>query len=275
MSAQAQAPLLATKLHAPDPRDRLGRRPLLDRLTGASRAKLVLIRAPAGWGKSTLLSQWRVAEAGRREFAWVTLDRRDSDPVRFWTYVIESLRLLAPEIGARSLGLVGAPGVDLEAEMVPVLVDELSDLPAPFVVALDDYHVIEGDAVHATIRTLLDYLPATVAIAIATRSEPPLPIARLRARGQLVEVDVRALQFSLEESRAFLNVLLGLGLGDGEVLRLHERTEGWPAGLYLAALSLGDRVGSQRVRRRLCRHRPAHRRLPDGRGAARPAAGGP
>ena len=242
MSAQAQAPLLATKLHAPDPRDRLGRRPLLDHLSGASRAKLVLIRAPAGWGKSTLLSQWRVAEAGRREFAWVTLDRRDSDPVRFWTYVIESLRLLAPEIGARSLGLVGAPGVDLEAEMVPVLVDELSDLPAPFVVALDDYHLIEGDAVHATIRTLLDYLPANVAVAIATRSEPPLPIARLRARGQLVEVDVRALQFSLEESRALLNALLGLGLSDGEVLRLHARTEGWPAGLYLAALSLGDRA---------------------------------
>ena len=93
VSAQAQAPLLATKLHAPDARDRLVRRVLLDRLTGASRAKLVLVRAPAGWGKSTLMSQWRVAEAGRREFAWVTLDRRDSDPVRFWTYVIESLRL--------------------------------------------------------------------------------------------------------------------------------------------------------------------------------------
>ena len=243
MSAQAQAPLLATKLHAPDPRDRLGRRPLLDRLTGASRAKLVADPGAGGMGQVDAAgSQWRVAEAGRREFAWVTLDRRDSDPVRFWTYVIESLRLLAPEIGARSLGLVGAPGVDLEAEMVPVLVDELSDLPAPFVVALDDYHLIEGDGVHATLRALLDYLPATVAVAIATRSEPPLPIARLRAHGQLVEVDARALQFSLEESRAFLNGLLGLELADPEVVRLHERTEGWPAGLYLAALSLGDRA---------------------------------
>ena len=188
------------------------------------------------------MAQWRVAEAGRREFAWLTLDRRDSDPVRFWTYVIESLRLLSPGIGARSLGLVGAPGVDLEAEMVPVLVEELSDLPAPFVVALDDYHVIEGDGVHASLRALLDYLPATVAVAIATRSEPPLPIARLRAHGQLVEVDARALQFSLEESRAFLNGLLELGLGDAEIAGLHERTEGWPAGLYLAALSLGDRA---------------------------------
>ena len=140
----------------------------------------------------------------------MTLDRRDSDPVRFWTYVIESLRL-RPEIGAARLGLSVHRGC-LVAEMVPVLVDELSDLPAPLVVALDDYHLIEGDAVHATVRALLDYLPATVAIAIATRSEPPLPIARLRAHGQLVEVDTRALQFSLEESRAFLNVLLGLGL---------------------------------------------------------------
>jgi LuxR family transcriptional regulator, maltose regulon positive regulatory protein len=240
--AQAQAPLLATKLHPPDPRDRLGRRPLLDRLTGASRAKLVLIRAPAGWGKSTLMSQWRIAEAGRREFAWVTLDRRDSDPVRFWTYVIESLRRIAPEIGNTSRALLGAPGVDLEVEMLPALVEELSDLPAPVVVALDDYHLIEGDAVHATVRALLDYVPPTVAVALATRSEPPLAIPRLRARGQLVEVDARALQFSEEESGMLLNGMLGLELDDAEVTRLHDRTEGWPAGLYLAALSLGERV---------------------------------
>jgi LuxR family maltose regulon positive regulatory protein len=240
--AQAQAPLLTTKLHPPDPRDRLGRRALLDRLTGAARAKLVLIRAPAGWGKSTLMSQWRIAEAGRREFAWVTLDGRDSDAVRFWTYVIESLRRIAPGIGTRSLRLLGAPGVDLEAEMLPALVDELSDLPAPVVVALDDYHMIEGDAVHATVRALLDYLPPTVSVAIATRSEPPLPIPRLRARGQLVEVDARALQFSEDESEMLLNGMLGLELDDAEVARLHDRTEGWPAGLYLAALSLGERA---------------------------------
>jgi LuxR family transcriptional regulator, maltose regulon positive regulatory protein len=242
VSAQAQAPLLATKLYPPDPRDRLGRRPLLARLTGASRAKLVLIRAPAGWGKSTLMSQWRIAEVGRREFAWVTLDRRDSDPVRFWTYVIESLRRIAPTIGSGSLALVGAPGVDLEGEMLPALVDELSDLPAPVVVALDDYHLIEGDAVHATVRALLEYLPPTIAVAIATRSEPPLAIPRLRARGHLVEIDVRALQFSEDESEMLLNGMLGLELGVAEVARLHDRTEGWPAGLYLAALSLGDRV---------------------------------
>jgi LuxR family maltose regulon positive regulatory protein len=242
VSAQAQAPLLATKLHPPDPRERLGRRPLLDRLTRASRAKLVLIRAPAGWGKSTLLSQWRIAEAGRRDFAWVTLDRRDSDPVRFWTYVIESLRRIAPQIGNGSLALLGAPGVDLELEMLPALVAELSDLPAPVVVALDDYHLIEADVVHMTLRALLEYLPPTVAVAIATRSEPPLSLHRLRARGQLVEVDARALQFSEDESGMLLNGMLGLDLDDAEVARLHERTEGWPAGLYLAALSLGERV---------------------------------
>jgi len=214
---------------------------LLDRLSGAARTKLVLIRAPAGWGKSTLMSQWRIADAGRREFAWVTLDRRDSDPVRFWTYVIESLRSVAPTIGGGSLSLLGAPGVDLGGEMVPALIAELSDLPGPVVIALDDYHQIDGDAVHMTLRTLLDYLPPTVTVAIAARTEPPLAVARLRARGQLVELDAHALQFSVRESDVFLNDVLGLGLTPADVMRLHERTEGWPAGLYLAALSLGER----------------------------------
>jgi LuxR family maltose regulon positive regulatory protein len=174
-------------------------------------------------------------------FAWVTLDRRDSDPVRFWTYVIEALRMISPTIGAGSLALLTAPGVDLAAEMLPVLMDELGDLPAPVVIALDDYHQIEGDAVHATVSALLDYLPPTVSVAIAIRSDPPLPIARLRAHGQLVDIDARALMFSLQEADAFLNGMLGLGLNEADLRRLYERTEWWPAGLYLAALSLRDR----------------------------------
>jgi len=241
VSAQAQAPVLTTKFHPPDDRGRIARHALVGRLRDAPEARLVVIRAPAGWGKSTLMSQWRAAEEGRRMFAWVTLDRRDSDPVRFWNYVIESLRGISPRVGSMSLALVNAPGVDVTSEVLPVLIEELSHLPAPAVIALDDYHQIEGDAVHATVRTFLQYLPGTVSVAIATRSEPPLPVARLRASGQLIDVDMRALQFTREEATAFLNDLLGLGLPDDDVGKLYTRTEGWPAGLYLAALSLRDR----------------------------------
>jgi LuxR family maltose regulon positive regulatory protein len=241
VSAQAQAPLLSTKLHPPDPGQRIARGSLIARLHDAPEARLVLIRAPAGWGKSTLMAQWRQAESGRRMFAWVSLDRGDSDPVRFWNYVIEALHTISPRIGSMSRALVNAPGVDLAREMLPVLVEELSHLPAPVVIALDDYHQVEGDAVHATVRALLDYLPATVSVAIATRADPPLPVARLRASGQLIDIEMRRLQFTIEEADTFLNDQLGLDLSGDEVRSLHARTEGWPAGLYLAALSLRDR----------------------------------
>ncbi|MBV9193130.1 MAG: hypothetical protein JO168_03215 [Solirubrobacterales bacterium] len=237
MSAQAQAPLLTTKLHAPDPRERVGRGALVARLRDAD-AKLALIRAPAGWGKSTLLSQWRAAEQGQRQFAWLTLDSSDSDPIQFWRYAVEALRTVAPEVGRASLPLLRAPGVDLLSEMLPVLVDELGEIQTPLALALDDYHQLAGGAVHGTLRRLLDYLPRRVCIAIGTRTEPPLQVARLRARGELVEVNADELRFSLAETRSFLDELLGLELGGEDVAQLHERTEGWPAAIYLAALSL-------------------------------------
>ena len=241
MSAQAQAPLVATKLHPPDPRERIGRGGLIARLAHARDARLALIRAPAGWGKSTLLSQWRNAEHGRRSFAWLTLDPADSDPIRFWTYAIEALRSVAPEIGSRSRLLVGAPGVDLVTEMLPVLINELEQIAQPLVLALDDYHQLKGDAVHETVRRLLDYLPERVCIAVASRTEPPLAVARLRARGQLVDIDADQLRFSLDETRALINDVLVLHLSFEDVARLYERAEGWPAAIYLAGLSLRNR----------------------------------
>lgn len=241
MPAQAQAPLLTTKLHAPDPRQRIAREVLIERLREARDAKLALIRAPAGWGKSTLLSQWRAAEQGKRSFAWVTLDCSDSDPIRFWTYAVEALRLVAPEVGSGSVALLPAPGVDLASEVLPALVHDLAQIQAPVVLALDDYHQLEGDEVPATLRLLLEYLPDGVCIAIATRTEPSLAVARLRARGQLVEIDADELRFSPAETKVLLNELLALDLADEDVARLHERTEGWPAGIYLAALSLRNR----------------------------------
>jgi LuxR family maltose regulon positive regulatory protein len=242
VSAQAQAPLLSTKLHAPDPRERIGRDSLVARLSDAPGARLALIRAPAGWGKSTLLSQWRSAEQGRRSFAWVTLDSSDSDPIRFWAYALEALRSVDPDVGSRSMALLGAPGVELLSEMLPVLIGELEAVERPLVLALDDYHQLDGDAVHAGMRRLLDYLPDKVCVAIATRTEPPLAVARLRARGQLVEVDADELRFSLIEAGLLLNELLGLELADGDVAALYHRAEGWPAAVYLAGLSLRNRV---------------------------------
>jgi ATP/maltotriose-dependent transcriptional regulator MalT len=246
MSAQAQAPLLLTKLHPPDPRERIGREALIGRLSDVAGARLALIRAPAGWGKSTLLSQWRSAEEGQRGFAWLTLDSSDSDPVCFWAYAVEALRSVAPEVGSRSLALLRAPGVDLISEMVPVLIDELQAVQPPLVLALDDYHLLEGDAVHAGIRRLLDYLPDHILVAIATRTEPPLQVARLRARGLLVEVDADELGFSLAEAGAVLQELLELELPDEDVAALHQRAEGWPAGIYLAGLSLRNRNRADR-----------------------------
>jgi LuxR family maltose regulon positive regulatory protein len=242
VSAQAQAPLLATKLHAPDPRERIGREALVDRLSDATGARLALIRAPAGWGKSTLLSQWRSAEQDRRGFAWVTLDASDSDPIRFWAYALESLRSVGPGLGSRSLELLRAPGVDLVSEMLPVVISELEAFGRPLVLALDDYHQLEGDAVHTGMRRLLDYLPDNVCVAIATRTEPPLQVPRLRARGQLVEVDADELRFSCAEAALVLNELLELGLTDEDVAALHHRSEGWPAAVYLAGLSLRNRL---------------------------------
>ena len=171
----------------------------------------------------------------------MTLDSADSDPIRFWAYAIEALRTVAADLGSRSLPLLRAPGVDLVSEMLPLLIGELEECARPLVLALDDYHQLEGDAVHAGIRRLLDYLPDHVCVAIGTRTEPPLQVPRLRARGQLVEIDADELRFSRTEAGTLLNQLLGLGLTDEDVVALHQRAEGWPAGVYLAGLSLRNR----------------------------------
>ncbi len=242
VSAPAQAPVRFTKLHAPDPRERIGREALVARLSDAPAARLALVRAPAGWGKSTLLSQWRNAEQGQRGFAWVTPDASDSDPIRFWAYAIEALRTVVPDLGSRSLALVRAPGVDLVGEMLPVMIGELQAYGRPLVLALDDYHQLEEDAIHAGMRRLLDYLPDHICVAIATRTEPPLQVPRLRARGQLVEVDAGELRFSRTEAATLLNELLDLRLADEDVAALHQRAEGWPAAIYLAGLSLRNRA---------------------------------
>ncbi len=200
--------------------------------------RLVLLRAPAGWGKSSLLQAWHAAESEDRDFAWFALDAGDNDPVRFFSYLIVALRSLAPDVGARSLEVLQAPGASLTDDVLPALLTELEALPRPSVLVIDDYHLIDSGEVHEALETLLEYLPPTLEIAISTRTEPPLSLARLRGRGQLAEISTRELRFNAAEAESLLNESQGLRLETDEVERLLKRTEGWPAGLYLAALSL-------------------------------------
>jgi ATP/maltotriose-dependent transcriptional regulator MalT len=234
-------PLVASKLQPPVPRRHVSRPELLRACRAGSR-KLTLLRAPAGWGKTTLLADWHAAPDERRPFAWLALDRDDNDPVRFWTYLVEALRTCRPAAGERSLATLAAPRVDIVADVVPLLFDELARQDDPVVLVLDDYHLVTNPEIDRTLAYFVDHLPHTLELVVATRSEPPLALPRMRARGELVEIDAAQLSFTDAEAELLLNGLNGLGLDPATVTRLRRRTEGWAAGLYLAALTLRDRV---------------------------------
>ena len=238
---EAARPLIQAKLEAPVPRQRVSRRQLVELCAGPRPRKLTLIRAPAGWGKSTLLADWHVLERETRPFAWVALDGGDNDPVRFWTYLIHALRTLDPRAGEVSLPTLRAPRVSVVDDVLPALCNELAALPHQVVLVLDDYHLVSNPEIDEGLSFLLEHLPQTLELVLSSRSEPALPLARLRARGELAEIDAQQLRFSEQEADLFLNDLHGLGLDRDDVIRLHELTEGWPAGLYLATLTIRGR----------------------------------
>jgi LuxR family maltose regulon positive regulatory protein len=233
------APLVVqTKLRPRNGRELVPRPDLVNRLAGGAARRLTVVRAPAGWGKTTLLSAWATSTEEPRPFAWLALDGADARPARFWTYVIEALRTLQPELGEDVTGLLIAPGVDIEDEVLPRLLNEIAELPTPAVLALDDYHLIDDAAIHDGMAFVIEHLPPTLEIAMTTRAEPPLPLARLRVRGELLEIDAAALRFTPQEADRLLNGILEVGLASDGVETIHRRTEGWAAGLYLAGLSL-------------------------------------
>src|SRR5581483_5708674 len=234
-AAVTGGPLIATKLHAPLVRNLVPRPELLAELARGPR-RLTLIRAPAGFGKSTLLAAW-AESAGDGRFAWVGLDTGDNDPARFWTYAIQALRTVEPGVGGAALDLLGVPGTEVD-DVLPALVNELDELHAELVLALDDYHAIERAEIHEQLRFLVEFAPPGLQDALATRTEPPLALGRLRARGELVEIDVDRLRFGEHETEALVNGILRVGLDEADLARVRRRTEGWVAGLYLAALSL-------------------------------------
>ena len=229
-------PLIRTKVHGPITRALVPRPALVERLVHGPARKLTLIRGQAGWGKSSVLAAWSATDP--RAFAWLALDQGDNDPVRFFMYAIEALQTVEDSVGQRSLSILRTPGVDLVDQVLPALINELDALPDRSVFVLEDYHAIENAEVHEAVSYLLDHAPASLEVVVSTRVEPPLPVARLRGRGELLEIVSGDLGFSIEDAYTLLVAQQGLVLDASDVGRLVERTEGWPAGLYLAALSL-------------------------------------
>jgi LuxR family maltose regulon positive regulatory protein len=240
--------VLGTKLRLPSPRRRLVQRGrIIDRLrVGAGEGpRLVLVAAPAGFGKTTLLAQWLAAgEGSKRRVAWLALDRADADVRLFLTHLVAAIQIAEPEVGVEALALLEAGGTTPTEAVLVSLINDLDVLAGPMVVALDDYHVFDGAAVHEAVTFLLDNLPPQVTLAMATRADPPLPLSRLRARGELVEVRAADLRFTTDEAAVFLNEVMGLGLEPALVAALEARTEGWAAGLQLAALSARAHAGA-------------------------------
>jgi len=235
------APLLRTKLAVPSSPRLVVRECLIDALSEGLLQPLTLVYGPAGSGKTMLVAQWGECVREERRVAWLSLEADDNDPARFWMYVIEALRSVVPAIGEASLAMLRAPGANLVEEALPALINELADVSEQFALVLDDYHAIEDERIHEGMASLIEHLPTTLCIVMTSRVEPPLRVGTLRARGQLNEIDARQLRFSLSEAESMLNDLHGLGLSRETVKRLHDRTEGWAAGLYLAVLSMRGR----------------------------------
>jgi len=233
----------ATKLHIPSIRAGIIlRNGLVELLVHGRPQRLSLLSAPAGFGKTTLLAEWCASPWERRPFAWVTLDAADNDPVRFWTCAIDALESLEPGTGARAREVLQASPAALQDVALPLLLNDLALLKQRVVLVFDDYHLIRDERVHDSVEYLLQQLPDAAHIAIATRSDPPLPLGRLRASGEMTELRAAELRLSNDEAAALLRAALGADLDSTDVARLVSRTEGWAAGLYLAALSLRGRA---------------------------------
>jgi len=243
-------PLLKTKLYIPSVRPGLVSRPrLIERLNAGLHRKLTLVSAPAGFGKTTLVSEWvanlRLEAMGRAPppaaFAWLSLDESDNDPTRFLAYFGAALQTIEANIGKGALRALQSPQSPPTEGILTALINEIAAIPDRIVFILDDYHLIESRPIHDALTFLLRRLPPQMHLIIATREDPPLPLARLRARGQLTEIRATDLRFSSSEAAEFLNQVMGLNLSGEDIAALETRTEGWIAGLQLAAISMQGR----------------------------------
>jgi len=257
-------PLLQTKLYIPPVRPELVSRPrLIERLNAGLHHKLTLVSAPAGFGKTTLLSEWIHSGVSSRaygvgeehepagevsptlysllptpRFAWLSLDEGDNDPAIFLAYVVAALQTIEADVGKGALSALQSPQPPPTEAILTGLINEIAAVPDRIVLVLDDYHLIEAQPIHDALTFLLRHLPPQMHLVISTREDPPLPLARLRARGQLTEVRVTDLRFTPSEAAEFLNTRVGLDLSAEDIAALETRTEGWIAGLQLAAISM-------------------------------------
>ena len=237
------SPLLETKLYIPKWRPGLVSRPsLIERLDQGIQRKLTLVSAPAGFGKSTVLAEWVAGTpASGRPAAWVSLDQSDNDPALFWAYFITALQTVHSGLGESTLSLLRSPQPPPIESVLTTLINEINAIGDDFAFILDDYHAVDAQPVHSAMAFLLEHLPPQMHLVIASRSDPPLPLARLRGRGELAELRSADLRFTPDEAAAFFNDVMGLDLSARDVAALETRTEGWIAGLQLAALSMQGR----------------------------------
>jgi LuxR family maltose regulon positive regulatory protein len=232
-------PIISTKLHIPQlPKSLVPRGPLIDRLETGARGKLILVSAPAGFGKTSLISELVNDPREGRHVSWVHLDENDNGLTHFLGYVIAALQTHHPDIGEASLsGLQSVPPVPIEA-ILTSLINEIDTLGGQIILVLDDYHLIDASSIHESVGFLIEHLPAHMCLVIVTRIDPPLPLHRLRARGQMMEIRAQDLRFSREEMRSLLEGMLGMKFAAEDIAALDARVEGWAAGLQMVALSL-------------------------------------
>ena len=229
--------LIRTKLYVPRVHPDLVDRPrLIQKLNDGLHARLVLVTAPAGYGKTTLLAKW-VEQAGM-PVAWLSLDSRDNDPTSFWAYLIAALQNLQPGVGSRSMGMLQSPVLPPQEALLGTLLNEISLISPEFLFVLDDFHAIDAQEIHTGLSYLLERQPPQMHLVIASRDDPPLPLPRLRARRDMVEIHLADLRFTIQETTTLFNTLLHMDLLPADIQALDRATEGWAAGLQLAGLSM-------------------------------------
>jgi LuxR family maltose regulon positive regulatory protein len=243
-------PLLTTKLYIPPTRPEIVPRPrLIEHLQAGLRRKLTLVSAPAGFGKTTLLSE--CARLCSQKVAWLSLDKSDNDPTRFWAYVVAALQTTHQNLGEATMAMLHSTAMTPASAALPMeslltgLINEVAQVQGPLVLVLDDLHLIVSKEIHDGLYFLLDNLPPQVHLAVSSRADPPWPLARLRGQGNMIEVRVQDLRFTPDEAAAFLNDVMELDLSAKDIAALEEHTEGWIAGLQMAALSMQGRKREQ------------------------------